>query len=122
MVSPGFFKAMGIRLIDGRFSDERDSLETPDVCVVNQTMARAFWGNKSAIGRRIHPGNNDPWCTIVGVIADVKNAGLERPAGTEVYLPFNQRQAVNWRWSTRFIVARTHGDLDALARSIRKEV
>lgn len=120
VVSPGFFSALRMRLIDGRFFEDRDGPETPDVCVVNQTMARAFWGNKNAIGRRIRPGNDGPWCTIVGIIEDAKNAGLDRPPGTEVYLPFNQRQAFPWR--TRAIVARSHGDLNALALTIRKEV
>ncbi|HEY6227995.1 MAG TPA: ABC transporter permease, partial [Verrucomicrobiae bacterium] len=119
-VSPGFFKTMRMRLVEGRFIDERDSLETPDVCVINQTMARAFWEDKSAIGRRVRPGNNGPWCTIVGVIQDAKNGGLDRPPGTELYLPFNQRQAFNWR--TRYISARSHGDLAAVAAQIRKVV
>jgi predicted permease len=122
MVSPGFFSALRMRLVEGRFTDARDSRETPDVCVINETMARAFWGNKSALGRRIRPGGAESWVTIVGVIADVKNAGPDRPPGTEVYLPFNQKPALNWRWSTRYIVARSHGDMNALASNIRKEV
>jgi putative ABC transport system permease protein len=119
-VSAGYFKALKMRLVEGRFIDERDSLETPDVCVINQTMAQAFWENKSALGKRIRIDSDRPWCTIVGVIEDAKNGGLERAAGTELYLPFNQRSATGDRM--RFVVARSRGDLDVIARNIRKEV
>ncbi len=57
---------------------------------VNQTMARTFWGNRSPIGRRVRPQFRDPWCMIVGVVADVKNAGLEKSTGTELFLPLTQ--------------------------------
>ncbi|HUS36556.1 MAG TPA: ABC transporter permease [Verrucomicrobiae bacterium] len=120
LVSSGYFNAMKMRLIEGRFFDQRDSLETPDVCVVNQTMAQAFWENKSAIGKRIRTDGDNPWCTIIGVIADAKNGGLDRPAGTEVYLPFNQKSAFDAR--SRFVSARSRGDLNVIAKNIRKEV
>jgi ABC-type antimicrobial peptide transport system permease subunit len=83
-------------------------------------MARAFWDDKSPLGRRLRPGNDGPWCTVVGVIADAKNGGLDRPAGTELYLPFNQRQAFPWR--TRYVSARSRGDLGAVAAQIRQIV
>ena len=119
VVSPGYFKALKLRLVEGRFIDERDSLGTPETCVINQTMAEAFWERKSPVGRRIRIGG-DSWRTVVGVIADAKNGGLERSAGTEVYLPFSQASTFNNR--TRFVSAQSRGDLNAIARNIRKEV
>ncbi|MGH9453991.1 MAG: ABC transporter permease, partial [Terriglobia bacterium] len=91
-VGDNYFRTMGIRLIEGRLFDDRDGPGAPNVVIINQTMARIFWGNQSPIGRRIRPGFTDPWCTVVGVVADVKNAGIDKPAGTELYLPYDQPQ------------------------------
>jgi len=99
---------MGIRLMDGRLFDERDTHEAPDVAIVNKTMATTFWPNQSALGRRIRPGFSDPWCTIVGVVDDVKNAGLDRPTGTELYLPYLQKQAAGA--SDMYVVMRAQAD------------
>src|SRR5208337_4063456 len=108
------------RLIEGRLFDERDGPGAPDVAIVNQTMARTFWNHRSPVGRRVRPGFTDPWCTVVGVVADVKNAGLDKPAGTELYLPFNQPQGLgNNRFS---IVVRSAGDLTSLIGAVRREV
>jgi predicted lysophospholipase L1 biosynthesis ABC-type transport system permease subunit len=53
-------------------------------------MARTFWANQSAIGRRLRPHFDGPWWTVVGVIADVKTSGIQNPTGPELYLPLNQ--------------------------------
>jgi len=59
--------------------------------LVNQTMAKTYWPKESAIGHRVRTSSpNSPWRMIVGVVADVKNAALDRPAGTELYFPFSQ--------------------------------
>jgi putative ABC transport system permease protein len=119
-VSKNYFKTMGIRLIEGRLPDERDVTGAPNVVVVNQTMARTFWGNQSAIGRRIQPGDSDPYCTIVGVVEDVKNAGIDKPTGTELYLPFTHSQGSGMR--NAYVVLRSSGDLTSLARAVREGV
>jgi len=121
VVSKGYFATMGIRLMDGRLFDERDTHEAPDVAIVNKTMAMTFWPNQSVIGRRIRPGFSDPWCTIVGVVDDVKNAGLDRPAGTELYLPYQQKQATGE--SGMYLVLRTQaGDPRSLAGAVREQL
>ena len=96
IVSPSFFQTMGIRLLEGRFFDERDGKGAPDVAVINESMAKTFWPGLDPIGRRINAVvtgslKTSPWVTIVGVVADVKNSGIDRRAGTELYLPFEQR-------------------------------
>ena len=87
---------MGIRLMDGRLFDDRDAQGGPPVVIVNKSMAMTFWPNQNPIGRRVRPsGARDaPWVTVVGVVDDVKNAGLDRPAGTELYLPYRQAEAL----------------------------
>src|SRR5580692_7723473 len=83
-VSKDYFAAMGIRLMDGRLFDDRDAAGAPGVVIVNRTMANTFWPGQSAIGRRVQPGmgKDSPWFTVIGVVDDVKNAILDRPAGT----------------------------------------
>jgi predicted permease len=86
-VGPRYFETLGVRLIEGRTFDANDGLTSPQVVMVNQTMARMFWGQQSAVGRRVKPWGRGNWRTVVGVVADVKNAGLDRPTGTELYFP-----------------------------------
>jgi len=122
VVSAGYFETMGIHLIEGRYFDARDGAGSPDVAIVNQTMARTFWGNQSPIGRRIRPGFTDPWCRVVGVVADVKNAGIDKNARTELYLPYLQTQASNGRNNNSYIILQTDGDPNALVNAVRREV
>jgi putative ABC transport system permease protein len=88
-VSKDYFKTLRISLLEGRWFDERDGPDAPNVVVINQTMARTFWGNQSPVGRRMLPGGTN-WCTVIGVVADVKNHGVEKPTGTELYLSLGQ--------------------------------
>ncbi len=82
-----FFQTLGVRLIDGRFPDSSDENENSPGIVINSTMARTFWPHRSAIGQRIRPGTK-VWCRVVGVIADVKNAGVDKPVGTELFYSY----------------------------------
>src|SRR6202790_1525618 len=80
VVTKDYFSTMGIRLMEGRLFDDRDTAAGTPVVIVNSTMARTFWLNQSAIGKHVRPnsGSKDPWSTVVGVVDDVKNAGLDR--------------------------------------------
>jgi putative ABC transport system permease protein len=94
VAAPGLFEMLGVPLVAGRFLDARDGDGAPPVLVVNQTFARTFYGTESALGRRVKPGgrpdDQSPWFTIVGVVKDMKNAGLDRPAGTELFFSLPQ--------------------------------
>ena len=109
---------MGIRLLDGRLFDARDVEGAPSTVIVNQTMARTYYGAESAIGHRIRPGFQDPWRTIIGVAEDVKNAALDKPAGTEIFLP--ERQANPRRFI--YLAVRTSGDPQSLISAMRSAV
>jgi predicted permease len=89
--TPGYFKAMGIRLVKGRFLEDQDQRPNANVAVVNETFARTFWpGVSDPVGKRFrYPGQDDdnPWITVVGVAGDVKHYGLERPMRPGVYFP-----------------------------------
>ena len=120
IVSPSYFKTMGVQLIDGRFFTDADRQGAPDVTIINQSMARMFYGNESPVGRRIRPGMTDPWCTIVGVVADVKNAGIDKPTGTELYLPYNQKQGAGNVGMTLFI--RSQMPPNSLISGVRRQL
>ena len=120
-VSRDYFATMGIRLMDGRLFDGRDVQGAPDAVIINKTMAMTFWPHQSPIGRRIRPGGSKDWCTIIGIVDDVKNAGLDRPAGTELYLPY--RQPAGAGNTDMYIVMRTSaGDPRSLAGVVREQL
>src|ERR1700733_2184784 len=120
VVSKDFFHTLGIRLMDGRLFDARDVHGSPHVAIVNQTMARTFWGNETPLGHRIQPGMNGPMCTIIGVVEDVKNAGLDKPTGTEIFLPYAQEQGSGNRAASVFL--RSRGDPSSLGNAVRSAV
>ena len=120
-VSKDYFATMGIRLMDGRLFDARDVQGAPDVVLINKTMAMTFWPRQNPIGRRTRPGGSKEWSTVVGVVDDVKNAGLDRPAGTELYLPY--RQPAGAGSSDMYVVMRTQaGDPRSLASVVREQL
>ncbi len=80
-VSPDFFNALSIPLLEGRLLDARDRLGSPDTIVVNQTFERRFFPNEDPIGHRIAVGRGDHvWLEIVGVVGDVRQNGLDHDA------------------------------------------
>jgi putative ABC transport system permease protein len=82
-----FFETLGARLVEGRLPDSRDENKDSPGIVVNVAMARTFWPHESAIGHRIRPGTKE-WCRVIGVVADIKNAGVDKPVGTELFYSY----------------------------------
>ncbi len=90
-VSPGYFEAMRIRVVRGRVFEPADTDTTPPVAVVSQAFAERYWPNGDAIGRRIKRGAATlPWLEIVGVVADVRDAGLTQDTGPVIYTSYYQ--------------------------------
>ena len=121
-VGTDYFKTMKIRLLEGRTFEPRD--DNPDamkVVVINQALAKRFWTG-SPIGRRVNPGFLDPkvWFTIVGIVEDTKNAGMDKPAGPELY--FAARQVNQFLDSNISFVVRGANDSTPLEGSIRGAV
>jgi predicted permease len=116
-VGNSFFETMGARIIEGRPFDERDGASAPLTLIVNQTMAKTFWPGQSPIGHRVQPGGSQQWRTVVGVVADLKNGGLDRPTGTELFFPYRQNPPRNG-----FIAIRTHGNPLDFAQQARAEI
>jgi putative ABC transport system permease protein len=88
-VTPDYFRAVGATLLRGRMLDERDGAEGEPVTIVNEALERAYF-NGRALGRRIkfgRPQDDDAWVAIVGVVADLRQDGLDRPVRPEAYTP-----------------------------------
>ncbi len=91
VVSADYFRAVGIRLMKGRYFNDHDTETAPHVAIINENMARRFWPNQDPIGKRIRPGfSNDQWCSIVGVVSDVKQISFAEEPSTAMYLPYEQ--------------------------------
>jgi putative ABC transport system permease protein len=123
VVGNDYFKTMKIRLVEGRTFEPQDNNENAQkVVLVNQTLAKRFWQG-SPIGRRVNPAFSDPkvWCTIVGVVEDTKNAGMDKPAGPELYLQAHQFNQFGLSTNMSFVV-RTSVDPESLSAGIRAAV
>jgi predicted permease len=123
VVSPGYFETMGIRLVRGRLFDGRDGPEAPLAAIINQMMARKFWPNEDALGKRFHfnlARGGFRLFQIVGIVSDVKELGLDEPPKEEMYFPYWQAQGNYMVPST--LVVRTKGDPASLASAIRQAV
>jgi putative ABC transport system permease protein len=116
LASPGYFRALGVPVIAGRQFDERDAAGAPEVVVINETMARRFWPDEDPLGKRLRIANN-PWRTVVGVVADVKNDGLSAEPKPEMFYPLLQEPL-----PFMTIVVRADVEPKSLAPAVAREV
>ncbi len=115
IVAPGYFDTMKIALLDGRFLDERDVETGPRTSVINQTMARRYFPDRSPLGQIIQ--NPHGKSEVVGVVGDVRNQGLESEPNKQVYLPMRQSPSAGMA-----LVARTSGDPSAFAATMQRVI
>jgi predicted permease len=119
-VSPDYFRVMGQRLLRGRYFTEHDTADSAPVAIVDQTLAETYWPGEDPIGKRMRfggPHSHAPWMEIVGVVAHVKNYGVDEESRVETYVPVMQNPN---RFFT--IVVRTQGDPAALTAGLRRAV
>ena len=121
-VSAAYFQTMGISLRQGRYFDDSDGQQSLPVVIVNETMARTYWPNEDPLGKRFKLGVPDaPWLTIVGIVADVRQMGMDVPVKAEMYLPYRQIASHPW-YGPRDLVVRTVGDPMRLVSAIREAI
>src|SRR5215212_4386194 len=106
-VTPDYIQAMAIPVVRGRALNAQDTADAPLVVLVSEAMAKNFWPNEDPVGKRVRFYNSDPtvqrpWRTIVGVVADVKQYGLDTSGGNALYVPQLQQSQ-----STMTLVVRT---------------
>jgi predicted permease len=116
-VSPAYFQTMQVPLRQGRAFQESDGPDALPVAILSQRAATRLFPNAGALGRQIRvarPGENSPWYTVVGVVANVRSRANEDDQGWEVYFPYGQQV----RGAFDFVV-RARGDPSALSAAIR---
>lgn len=121
VLTPGYFRAVGMTLREGRLLDRRDGTDAPKAVVVNQIMARTYWPGEDPIGRRFKRGllkSTSPWWTVVGVVADMRQGGMDVPVRPEAYFPFEQADF----FAPDSLAVRTTYDPLRIADEVRKQV
>ncbi|MCL4845718.1 MAG: ABC transporter permease [Acidobacteria bacterium] len=118
-----YFETMGIPIVSGRSFTRADIASGP-VVVINETMARTFYGEQDPVGRRVRPccGDTFPWFTIVGVAKDVKQGGVDQKTGTELYFMAEQAAAAGFPIRTMNVAVRSSLPSSALAGPIEAAV
>ena len=121
IISGGYFRAMGVPLLSGRFFSDVDGPNTIPVAIISEKMARQFWPGEDPIGKRFKygvPGEDSEWHTVVGVVGNMLRNGVERREMSQFYLFHRQKG-----WSHRlFLAVRTASDPLQLAVAIRSEI
>jgi putative ABC transport system permease protein len=112
--SPDYFKTMGIPLIAGRTFRDSDDSDAPGVVLINRTLARKRWGKEDPVGKRISLNGDKNWMTIVGIVGDVKEFGLNVQTPPQMYRPIAQVP------DPGSVLIRTVGDPTAMAEQIRR--
>ncbi len=121
--SPNYFATMKIPIVQGRSFGPSDGPLSPPVLLINETTANIYYPNQSPIGRRIKPGGDTVWFTIVGVAKDVKQGGVDSKTGTELYIDFEQSpHAEGFGLANMNVVIRSTLDKATLAPALRKIV
>lgn len=121
IATPGYLRAMEIAALKGRAINEQDTESTQLIALINEAMARELWQGEDPLGKRIKfPGserNPQPWRTIVGVVSDVKQYGLDKRQPMQIYLPEAQYPA-----SFMSLVVRTSVEPASLISAVRNEI
>ena len=123
-VTADYFETMGIAVKDGRVFNSGDALGGP-VVVVNEALVKRFYKDSNPIGKRLNPffGPTPIWFTIIGVVEDVKQGGLENPVGTELYFLYDQLPRIaGFAPAGMNVVIKSNRPLEALAPGIRQAV
>jgi predicted permease len=115
LVSPGYFKTLGISIRAGRDFDERDSASVPHVAIINETFARRHFPGEDPLGRTLITGMGQLPSQIVGVVADVRSTSLQDPAEADYFLPALQRPETFTN-----ILVRTNISPAAMAPAVRE--
>jgi putative ABC transport system permease protein len=122
IISRDYMQTLRMKLIEGRQFEQSDANGTPPVGLINQTMATNYWPGENPIGRRFKIGGyneKSSWITVIGMVGDVHQAGLDVPARAEMYLPYQQQ---DFGYEPEYLAVRTAGDPMALAETVRQQI
>jgi putative ABC transport system permease protein len=115
-VTPGYFAAMQIPLLQGRDFSPRDRAESPKVAIVNKTFANRYWPHENPVGRHILLEGKMPY-EVIGVIGDIRHAALGVPTVAEIYVCYEQNA-----FDVMVLVARSRANVAGLGAQVRTQV
>jgi len=116
-VTPRFFETMGIPFLRGRDFPDHYRAEQPAEYIVSESFARRYWPNESALGKRFHPGQNNPVGEIVGVVGDVRTLNSQQNAAPAFYFPYGYIGMPGL-----VVLVRTSSQPEAFAATLREQV
>jgi predicted permease len=118
VISPGYFGAMGVPVLEGRDLSEADRSDSASVGLVNEKLARRLWPDESALGKELHIFSpSGPAFTVVGVVGDVHQHGLAIEPSAEMYRPLEQ-----WPLGRNYVMVRAAGDPESLVAAVREAI
>jgi putative ABC transport system permease protein len=117
-VGPDYFKAIGTPLVRGREIQEQDFAHPRTVAIINEAAARAYFPGEDPLGKQIAKGPEGAWKTVVGVVADAKNKGLNLPATPQMFV----NDLALYEGSDLNFVVRNLGDTQAFAANVRMKL
>jgi putative ABC transport system permease protein len=123
VVSPDYFRTMRIPTLRGRAFDPQDTAEKPAVVVVNRKLAEQYWPGQDAVGKRVKVGPADspnPWATVIGVVGDVRQVGLQGEQRLEMYASY--KQDPRGFIAPRDLVVRTKIEPASIVAAVREQV
>jgi putative ABC transport system permease protein len=122
VISKNYLTTLRTKLIEGRSFERGDAEGKLPVALINQSMAKNYWPGENPIGKRFKLGTyreKSLWITIVGIVGDVHQAGIDVPARVEMYLPYEQQ---NFGYDPEYLAVRTSGDPMALTETVRQQI
>jgi putative ABC transport system permease protein len=118
MVTPDYFRTLGIPLLRGRSFTDQDNADGRPVAIISESLARKYWGEADPIGRRIKPGGADddsyPWHSVVGVVGEVHHYGARQGD-----VPIWYRSVYQHSWGSMSLAVRTTGDPAVAVRGLK---
>jgi putative ABC transport system permease protein len=122
-VNDHYLQTMGVTLKQGRWLDARDKVRSAPVALINETAARSYWAGKNPLGLRFKFGDmasKDSWISVVGIVGDMHQAGLEKAPRPEMYFPFSQQAERGY--DPQYIIVKTATDHMQIAQSVREQI
>jgi putative ABC transport system permease protein len=118
LITPGYLAALGAHLVAGHIpTPDEDRTGQPELVVVNQAAAKAYWPGQSAIGKHFYYEHHRVWVTVAGVVDDVMEKGQAGPVLPALYIPHR-----DWAWRSMYAVVRTKGDPSLLMPQLERGI
>ncbi|HEV3148125.1 MAG TPA: ABC transporter permease [Chthoniobacterales bacterium] len=120
IITPDYFRVLKTLLVRGRFFADSDNADAPPVTIINDALARKYWPNQDALGKRItldDPRKDPKWLTIVGIVRGIRHRGLDTDPEPEYYIPVAQRAE-----RSMILAVRSAQDPRNLMSALRREI